>query len=213
MDRVRTDWAWTEADIWAEAAIARTEAGDVWTEAVIARPDAGTAWTEAVTTKAIMSAPRVDFMAESIHFKCRGCEIELEVNAPDAAGYACPDCGQSTHLRTTEAVGAGEAVDMCASCGHDNLYIQKDFNRMLGMAIVVVGVGFSVVLFAMDEPFLAMGALVGMALIDLAIYFLVGSVTVCYACHTIYRGFPPNPDHEPFNLEMLERHGGKDPRH
>jgi len=81
------------------------------------------------------------------------------------------------------------------------------------MAVVVVGVLASVVLFATGYAFLALGALVGMAIIDAVIYALVGTVTVCYACHTIYRGFPLNPDHEPFNLELLERHGGKDPRH
>jgi hypothetical protein len=102
---------------------------------------------------------------------------------------------------------------MCASCGHVNLYIQKDFSRFLGLTIVVFGVAIGVVFFALDKPFLAMASLVGMALIDAVIYFLVGSVTVCYACHTIYRGFPLNPDHKPFNLESLERYGGENPRH
>ena len=81
------------------------------------------------------------------------------------------------------------------------------------MTIVVIGVVICIVFFALDEPFLAMAALAGMALVDAVIYFLVGSVTVCYACHTIYRGFPLNPAHEPFNLELLERYGGEDPRH
>ena len=101
---------------------------------------------------------------------------------------------------------------MCASCGYDNLYIQKDFSRVLGITIVVIGVTICVVFFALDKPFLAMAALVGMAMVDAAIYFLVGSVTVCYACHTIYRGFPLNLEHKPFNLELLERYGGQDPR-
>lgn len=108
---------------------------------------------------------------------------------------------------------AGGQVEVCAGCGHDNLYIQKDFNRTLGIAIVGVGVTVSMVFFALDEPLLATAALVAMAAIDALIYALVGSVTVCYTCHTIYRGFPVNPEHEPFSLELLERHGGKDPRH
>jgi hypothetical protein len=137
----------------------------------------------------------------------------LEVAPGPAETLQCPECGQTAHLRLTSAVRAGQAVDLCAGCGHDNLYIQKDFSRFLGMAVVVVGVLASVVLFATGYAFLALGALVGMAIIDAVIYALVGTVTVCYACHTIYRGFPLNPDHEPFNLELLERHGGKDPRH
>lgn len=81
------------------------------------------------------------------------------------------------------------------------------------MTIVVFGVGICVVLFALDHPFMAMAALVGMAVVDTTIFVVVGSVTVCYACHTIYRGFPLNPEHEPFRLELLEQHGGKDARH
>ena len=102
---------------------------------------------------------------------------------------------------------------MCARCGHDNLYIQKDFSRVLGISIVVIGVAICVVFFALDKLFLAMTALASMALVDAVIYFLVGSVTVCYACHTIYRGFPLNAAHKSFNLELLERYGGEDHRH
>jgi predicted RNA-binding Zn-ribbon protein involved in translation (DUF1610 family) len=152
-------------------------------------------------------------MSKIIHFQCRGCEAELETTPGQAERYSCPGCGERVHLRLTRAVRAGEAVDLCAGCGHPNLYIQKDFSRALGMTIVVFGVGICVVLFALDHPFMAMAALVGMAVVDTTIFVVVGSVTVCYACHTIYRGFPLNPEHEPFRLELLEQHGGKDARH
>jgi hypothetical protein len=112
-------------------------------------------------------------------------------------------------LRPSESLRTGRMVDSCALCGHDNLYIQKDFNRALGIAIVVIGVGVSIVLFARSNAFYAMLALIGTAVVDAIIYFLVGEVAVCYACHTIYRGFDPNPGHAPFNLELLERYGGQ----
>lgn len=97
-------------------------------------------------------------------------------------------------------------------CGHPDFYIQKDFNRSLGLAVVVLGSVSSVVLFGLREPFLAVGALIVMALVDGLIYFVVSDVTVCYACHAIYRGFGPNPEHQRFNLELLERYGGRAPR-
>ena len=103
-------------------------------------------------------------------------------------------------------------VKTCASCGHDTLYIQKDFNRTLGLGIVGVGVLASIVLFSRGEPLYAMLALVATAGIDLLIYTLVADVTVCYSCHTVYRGFPKNPDHGPFDLKDLEKYGGRDPR-
>jgi hypothetical protein len=103
-------------------------------------------------------------------------------------------------------------VDACAACGHDTLYIQKDFNRSVGVAIVSIGVLASIYFFAREEPFNAMLALVVTAAIDLLIYWMVGEVTVCYSCHAIYRGFRKNPQHEPFDLKNLEKYGGRDPR-
>ena len=152
-------------------------------------------------------------MAGIIHFTCRDCGHELQAETERAAMVACPECGRPAGLRLTPKVAHGELVDVCAGCGHDDLYVQKDFNRTLGLGIVVVGVVASVVFFALDRPLAAMGALVGMAAVDALIYASVGRVTVCYACHAIYRGFPANPRHHGFDLELLERHGGKDPRY
>jgi len=98
------------------------------------------------------------------------------------------------------------------SCGHDALYVQRDFNRTLGLAIVIVGSLLSVVFFYRSEPLYAMLALVAMAIADLLIYLVVGEVTVCYACHAVYRGFERNPRHRPFDLKNLEKYGGREPR-
>ena len=148
-------------------------------------------------------------MGQIIHFKCSKCEWELETPPQEAANFKCPECDQDCMLRPSESLRTGRMVDSCALCGHDNLYIQKDFNRALGIAIVVIGVGVSMVLFARSNAFYATLALIGTAVVDAIIYFLVGEVAVCYACHTIYRGFDPNPGHAPFNLELLERYGGQ----
>ncbi len=124
----------------------------------------------------------------------------------------CTDCGADTRLAPSEQTLRGGPVDTCTACGHSNLYIQKDFNRALGLTIVVIGVLVSLAFFARNEPFLAMLALVGMAVIDGAVYLMVPEVTVCYVCHAIYRGFGRHPDHSGFDLELLERYGGRTPR-
>ena len=151
-------------------------------------------------------------MPRSIHFKCRGCETELEVSTDGAESLVCSDCGQEGGLRLRGSTASGSTIDACAVCGHDNLYIQKDFNRALGLVIVVIGVSLSIYFFAYERPFAAMMSLVGMAAVDAFIYLLVGEVAVCYACHAIYRGFERNPQHAPFNLELLEKYGGRSPR-
>jgi hypothetical protein len=103
-------------------------------------------------------------------------------------------------------------VRNCVGCGHDRLYIQKDFNRNLGVAIVVIGSLVSLYFFSRSQPIYGMLALFVSAGIDFVIYSLVGEVTVCYACHTIYRNLARNPDHGPFELKDLEKYGGRDPR-
>jgi hypothetical protein len=103
-------------------------------------------------------------------------------------------------------------VRHCVSCGHDNLYVQKDFNRNLGVAIVVLGSLASLFFFSRGQPIYGMLALFASAGVDLLIYSVVGEVTVCYACHAIYRGLARNPEHGPFDLKDLEKYGGRDPR-
>ena len=115
-------------------------------------------------------------------------------------------------LRPDESLINEGLVRNCVSCGHDAFYIQKDFNRNLGLTIVVIGVLGSLLFFSRNEPVYGMVALVAMAAIDLLIYSLVGEVTVCYSCHAVYRGFRQNPEHEPFELKNLEKYGGRDPR-
>jgi hypothetical protein len=103
-------------------------------------------------------------------------------------------------------------VRNCVACGHDTLYTQKDFNRNLGVAIVVLGSLVCLYFFSRSQPIYAMMALFASAAVDFLIYSLVGEVTVCYSCHTIYRGFEKNPDHGPFELKDLEKYGGREPR-
>jgi hypothetical protein len=103
-------------------------------------------------------------------------------------------------------------VTMCVSCGHDTLYVQKDFNRQVGMGIVGLGIAASIYFFARSQPIFAMAVLGVTAFVDFLAYFLVGEVTVCYSCHAIYRGFKRNPEHEPFDLKKLEKYGGRTPR-
>jgi hypothetical protein len=103
-------------------------------------------------------------------------------------------------------------VRNCVACGHDTLYTQKDFNRNLGVGIVVVGSLIALYFFSRAEPIYAMLALFVSAGVDFLIYSLVKEVTVCYSCHAIYRGFAKNPEHGPFDLKELEKYGGREPR-
>ena len=151
-------------------------------------------------------------MAPIIHFKCRACEAEVQISPSRTERVRCPRCGADLNLSMDDSILDRNVVTKCVSCGHDTLYLQKDFNRQLGMAIVGLGIGISIYLFARNQPLYAMSALGITAGVDFLAYFLVGEVTVCYSCHAIYRGFNRNPEHEPFDLKKLEKYGGRTPR-
>ena len=151
-------------------------------------------------------------MAPIIHFKCRACEAEAQISPSRTERIRCPRCGEDLNLSIDDSILDRNVVTNCVSCGHDALYLQKDFNRQLGMAIVGLGIGISIYLFARNQPLYAMSSLGVTAGVDFLAYFLVGEVTVCYSCHAIYRGFKRNPEHEPFDLKKLEKYGGRTPR-
>jgi len=144
---------------------------------------------------------------------CRHCNRE-NAFLPKAIkdGVICPGCQKPIPLRMDPALEKEDFVRNCVGCGHDTLYLQKDFNRTLGVAIVVAGSLASLYFFSKSQPLYGMLALFVSAGIDFLIYSLVGEVTVCYACHAIYRGFHRNPAHGPFDLKDLEKYGGRDPR-
>lgn len=151
------------------------------------------------------------FMSPIIQFKCRACDAEITVG-PEMEEVVCPRCKRQQEVRIPSSLRNSRFVTSCIACGHEDLYVQKDFNRQAGIAIVAVGILFSTYFFNHREPVFAMLSLVVTALIDLVIYSLVGLVTVCYSCHAIYRGFDRNPEHEPFDLKKLEKYGGRTPR-
>jgi hypothetical protein len=144
--------------------------------------------------------------------KCRACDDEVAFTPSSAEIITCPHCNKTAPVRNDAFLIENSIVRNCVCCGHDTLYIQKDFNRNLGLTIVLIGVLASVIAFSREEPFYAMLSLVVTAVVDLIIYSAVRDVTVCYSCHAVYRGFSRNPAHQPFELKNLEKYGGRDPR-
>lgn len=131
--------------------------------------------------------------------------------------YLCTNCGQANDLDSEDA---GEKI-VCGSCGKQygavgefldetrqiqhcmicrcrDLYTQKDFNRKLGLGIVLIG--------AILAPFTKLISLLVCALIDLALYRLLPMITICYRCRAIYRGFPVNSRHGAFNLGIHDHY-------
>ncbi|HUP65537.1 MAG TPA: hypothetical protein VM557_09670 [Thermoanaerobaculia bacterium] len=127
-----------------------------------------------------------------IHYLCSRCESRVEARRDDAT--IC-ECGTEVPVVFPEP---DTPVAQCGICGERELYIQKDFNRSTGIALVVVG--------AIFVPWTWGLSLLAVTILDYALYRYLGDVTVCYACRTVHRGFPLNPEHRPFDLLTHDRH-------
>ena len=131
-----------------------------------------------------------------IAFACSGCKAEV-VAAPGASA-TCAACSAVTTLEVPDALRGGAPVEQCPACGGRQLYVQRDFNQKVGLAVVVVG--------GILAPFTYYLSLVAAALVDAGLYAMLPEITVCYRCHAHFRGFAKNPAHEAFDLHLAEQY-------
>src|SRR5262249_40163512 len=129
----------------------------------------------------------------------------------------CPTCGKANEFETedrsfmlschscsnpfgfiSDFVSQKGELNHCGICGCRDLYIQKDFSRVVGCSIAAIG--------AILAPFTRFLSLLVAALIDLVLYKVLPLITICYRCKSIYRDFPLNPAHEAFNLGINDRY-------
>src|SRR5262245_43385331 len=98
-------------------------------------------------------------MAGIISLGCRACEGEIRFAPTKTEEVLCPYCQKNVPVRVDRSILEDGMVRNCVGCGHNTLYVQKDFNRTFGMSIVAAGVLASIFFFARGEPLYAMLAL------------------------------------------------------
>jgi DNA-directed RNA polymerase subunit RPC12/RpoP len=141
-------------------------------------------------------APRSLARAE-ITFRCPRCGKEATAGI-DGDGR-CRSCGAATALPIPAELRESRVVDACPACGSSLLYVQRDFNQKVGLAVVALG--------AVLAPFTPYySSLMVAALIDAVLYALLPDITVCYRCHAHFRGFTRNPRHQAFDLHVAEQY-------
>ena len=96
-------------------------------------------------------------------------------------------------------------VDRCAMCDCNTVYVQKDFNRTLGVSIFLLGA--LLFLLCAWKNRLVEGTLVWAAFVlaDALLFKFLPDVTICYKCYAQYRQVTPNPDNQPFELGLAEK--------
>lgn len=124
--------------------------------------------------------------------RCSTCGAGLPFDAADApAAIRCGRCGSDIPLSVSAAERADTAVDACPVCHGADFYSRKDFDPTLGLTVVIVGAATSVVFYWFGRDLMAYSVLGAAALIDLAVYGRLKDLTICYRCHTEFRGAYP----------------------
>jgi ribosomal protein S27AE len=128
-------------------------------------------------------------MTMQILAKCPKCDAGLPVYASEEpSAIVCGRCGRTIALSFTEAVRSDAQVDRCPECGGADFYIRKDFDPKVGLTVVIVGALISAGFYWFGMDLAAYAILASAVLIDLVIYKRLGDVTVCYRCHSEFRG-------------------------
>jgi hypothetical protein len=121
--------------------------------------------------------------------RCPKCNAGLPVDAADASRtIGCGGCGREISLEFSEALRADRAVDRCPQCAGTDFYLRKDFDPKIGVAVVAVAALVSAVFFFYKRDAIAYAVLAAAAILDFVIYRFLSDVTVCYRCHTEFRG-------------------------
>lgn len=125
--------------------------------------------------------------------KCPTCDAGLPVQADESpSAIRCGRCGREIPLEFSEPLRADRAVDRCPVCGGADFYLRKDFDPTVGLTVVIVGASISAIFYWFGRDLIAYSILGAAALIDLAVYGRLKDLTVCYRCHTEFRGeYPP----------------------
>jgi len=124
-----------------------------------------------------------------VELACPTCGDGLRVPlAGEALAADCRRCGERAMLVGPGGTGARST---CAACGAQALWIQRDFNRAVGLGVVAIAA-----LLAVPTKGISLGVA---ALVDLALYRFLPRITVCYACDAIHRGVPVNSEHAAYD--------------
>jgi uncharacterized protein (DUF983 family) len=121
--------------------------------------------------------------------KCPKCDAGLPFAAADPpSAIKCGRCGRDIPLAVTADVGADRAVDRCPVCAGADFYIRKDFDPTIGLTVVIIGAIISGIFYWFGRDIIAYSILASAALVDLVVYGRLKDVTVCYRCHSEFRG-------------------------
>ena len=135
---------------------------------------------------------------------CPDCESRLPVSALDApTAIRCGRCDRAIALAVSDALRADTGLDSCPVCEGREVYLRKDFDPALGLTVIIVGALVSAGFYWYGMDLVAYSVLGGATLLDLFVYGRLTDLSVCYRCHTEFRGAYPRTA-EAFDLHTAD---------
>ncbi len=141
-----------------------------------------------------------------IRFGCRACSQSVDDAVPETGGaLRCAGCGAARPCAAPAQFAPAGVVTSCPLCPSDEFYLQRDFPRRAGLAVMTAGGAAFLILAGVFDRIVTGFAVLGVvALLDLMLFRLLPVVTVCYRCRTELRGLPLNPAHAAFDHHVAE---------
>lgn len=122
----------------------------------------------------------------------------------DCDDLSCANCDWSRPFGKQLDL-SGENLNECLRCGNRDLWRQKDFPQWLGLLFVALGALTSSIAWMYYKPILALGILMGFALLDMILYIVMHDVLVCYRCRTRHHNADVS-NHGGFDHELGEKY-------
>lgn len=133
----------------------------------------------------------------TIHLTCPKCGSGVHIYPSTSAKKAeCDICSHSFDVNFSPSHEQGEIKD-CPYCARKDFYIQKDFNRKIGIALFVIASILAIFTYG-----------ISFIVLYIADYFLFKKlkyIVICYNCKAIFRNTRNWKSIPEFNHEMNDR--------
>lgn len=133
----------------------------------------------------------------TVQLTCPNCGSGAHIYPKLSATHAsCEVCQHTWPVTFTSELEKGIVRD-CPQCQRKDFYIQKDFNRKIGVVLFVIAAILSIWTYGIS--------LIVLYLCDLLLFKKLGNVVACYKCQALFRGVANENEIRPFDHEMNDR--------
>ena len=133
----------------------------------------------------------------SVQITCTNCGSSVEVH-PDQQAHKvnCEVCKHTMEVKFNSEHEQG-ILKECPVCSRQDFYKQKDFNRVIGVALFVIAAILSIWTYGLS--------LVALYLVDLFLFRKLAMVAICYKCRTNFRNLSNMSEIRDYDHEMNDR--------